>query len=588
MPRSASRRLAVIKWTAINLIQRYPDIAEIICIPVEEHDDGGFRAGTPLRWLISPRGHLPEELTRTTGIFAGDLIGQPSLEAFLPGFLQGLGNDVLVFESPVERLAFEKLCGPLKPGNQMFDLCSLGDHAFPAELPHTLDTLCHLFGLEPPGVRRCGEIARGMADVLVTALTQLGRRGEWSAIREVLQKRLPKRLTRRGKTPTTLFDVSRLKQMPARPGVYFMKGETGEILYIGKAKNLRNRLRSYFQSPRRQPGKVLELIRQVSAIETREVGSELEALLLEAQLIKRHQPFFNKMIKNFKRLAFLKVTVNEAYPKVLPSLEMDDADALYFGPFPSESAITGKLDLLNRVFKLRGCTDRQFAEHAEFPCMDYDIGLCSGPCAGKISAENYRLRVRDFVDYLAQKPSRRIQELVARRDVHAERLEFERAAAIQQRLDLLETLQWSSCRFIKATHAHHCIIALPDMEPGGVRLLSVLQGQPMDWHSFHPARDEAQKLRFIVEEACFKYQAMQAVPPASAVPKILFEEARILFQWMNSPDMDAYGVFYLNDKTPDDVLAELRQYIFCELPLEAMPVYDPDEDAPLWLETGPS
>lgn len=585
MPRSPSRRLAVIKWTAVNLIQRYPDIAEICCVRVEEGPEG-FVAGEPATTLIHPRGFLPEEFTRSTGLYLTSFEGRPTLEEFMPLFREALGNDVLVFETPIERLAFEKLCGPDKPANQMMDLVTLGEHAFPAVEAHTLESLSYLLEVEPAETHRCGEIARQMSNVLIAALTLLGDRGEWGVVKEVLEKRIPKRLTRRGKKPTTLFDVTRLKHMPTTPGVYFMKSETGEILYIGKAKNLRNRLRSYFQSPRRQPGKVLELIRQVSTIETEQAGSELEALLLEARLIKQHQPFFNKMIKNFKRLAFLKVTVNERFPRVLPSLEMDDPDALYFGPFPRESAITNKLDILNRVFKLRGCSDRQFAEHADYPCMDFDIGLCSGPCAGRISEAGYRDRVLDFVDYLAQKPSRRIEELIARRDVYAENLLFEKAAAIQQRLDVLENLQWGSYRFLKAIQTHHCIIALPDVEPGGLRLLTVLQGQPTEWSTFHPERDDPHKLAFVVEEAMRRYKAIQDSQPVSAVRKIMFEEARILFHWMNSPDMDACGVFYLPDKTPDELLAEMRQYVFCEMPLETMPVFDHDESDADWHESG--
>ena len=470
MPRK--RRLVVIKWTAINHIQRYPDVAEIALLPVQEAGDG-FECEPARTVLVCPRGFVSEEFTRATGLYSGTLEAQPALEELMPTVIEALGNDVLVFETPVERAAFEKMCVPHKPDNLMLDLVTLGHQLFPQTdpglEPHGLEAMTEMLSVEPALNRRAGEIAGQMSRVLVASLERVAKKGRWDTIKDALKKKLPKRITRRGKRPATLFDIEKLKAISGNPGVYFMKNEAGEILYIGKAKNLRNRLRSYFQSPKGLPSKVLELLRQVSRIDTQEVGSELEALLLEARLIKQHQPFFNKMIKNFQRLAFLKITAYEGYPKVMPSSEMDDPKALYFGPFPSIGMIQNRMDIMNRVFELRGCTDRQFAEHKEYPCMDYDMGLCSGPCAGKISSEDYTRRVHDFVEYLSERPSNRLQELTARRDLLAEDLQFEKAAAIQQRMDILETLQWGSARFVEAVERHNCIIVLPGATPGSLR-----------------------------------------------------------------------------------------------------------------------
>src|SRR5438128_3658031 len=191
----------------------------------------------------------------------------------------------------------------------------------------------------------------------------------------------------------------KLKEIPRAPGVYLNKDASGKIIYIGKAKNLRNRVRSYFQAGRAGDFsygiKTDELVRQIADVEIIVTDNEVEAFILEASLVKKHQPYFNYKLKDDKSYPHLKLTVNEPFPKCVITRRIQNDGALYFGPFLPASMARRTIDLINRTFQLRTC-DIEIDGKAPRPCLEYHIKRCLGPCVkGLCTAQEYQEAVRD-------------------------------------------------------------------------------------------------------------------------------------------------------------------------------------------------
>ena len=224
----------------------------------------------------------------------------------------------------------------------------------------------------------------------------------------------------------------KLKEIPRTPGVYLHKDAGGKIIYIGKAKNLRNRVRSYFQSGRRGDFsygiKTEELVNQIADVEFIVTDNEAEAFILEASLVKKHQPYFNYKLKDDKSYPHLKLTVNEAFPKCVITRRIQNDGALYFGPFLPASMARRTIDLINRTFQLRTC-DIEIDGKAPRPCLEYHIKRCLGPCVkGLCAAEEYQEAVRDVRLLLEGRNTELADKLGARMLQASEAMRYEIAA----------------------------------------------------------------------------------------------------------------------------------------------------------------
>ncbi len=231
-----------------------------------------------------------------------------------------------------------------------------------------------------------------------------------------------------------LRDASRA--MPERPGVYLFRAADGTVLYVGKAKNLRARTRSYFQSSRGLAAKTIHLVQDAERLEFIVARSEVEALLLEQNLIKEHRPKYNVLLKDDKHYPYLKVT-QETFPRLLVVRRVQQDGARYFGPFPSSGRMQETLRIMRRVFPMRTCTDQKL-KTATRPCLLYHIGRCRAPCTGLISREEYADIVRQALDFLAGHPAELLQRLRSQMDAAAEALRFEEAAELRDRIRAVE------------------------------------------------------------------------------------------------------------------------------------------------------
>ncbi len=233
---------------------------------------------------------------------------------------------------------------------------------------------------------------------------------------------------------------AKLQSLPEKAGVYLFKGEAGKIIYIGKAKSLRNRVRSYFQSSRQVDAKTEVLKQHIRDLEYITTDSEVEALILESTLAKRHKPRFNVNLKDDKAFLHIKLTVQELYPRVLLTRRVLDDGALYFGPYLPASLARNTVKIINRHFLLRTC-DLEINGKLERPCLEYHIRRCLGPCvAGLCTAGEYQKAVRDVILLLEGKNEQLIDSLTGKMKEASEKLMYEAAAFYRDRIQMVKDL----------------------------------------------------------------------------------------------------------------------------------------------------
>jgi excinuclease ABC subunit C len=237
------------------------------------------------------------------------------------------------------------------------------------------------------------------------------------------------------RTATPVTDLTRkAASLPEQPGVYWFKGHRGEVLYVGKARRLRDRVRSHFQDPAAVGPKQVALVRRVADVDFLAVDSEIDALVLEATLIREHKPPYNVALKDDKRYPYLKVTWQEPYPRLLFVRRIERDGARYFGPYVEVKALRRLLRTTRTVFPMRSCTDIETHIAAHRECLDYHIGRCTGPCIGAQSQAEYRAMAARFCDFLAGKREGVVAELRALQETAAERREYERAGRLRDQI----------------------------------------------------------------------------------------------------------------------------------------------------------
>ena len=221
-----------------------------------------------------------------------------------------------------------------------------------------------------------------------------------------------------------------LALLPDKPGVYLMKDVNGKILYVGKAVNLKNRVRSYFQSSRSHSAKTEALVAKIDSLETIVTGTEVEALILECNLIKKHRPRYNISLRDDKSYPYIKVTWHEEYPRVFATRRLDKDGSRYFGPYANAGAMHDTLALLRNMFPLRSCRTLD----ARRPCLEFHIKRCLAPCAGGIDSTSYKEMVRSVEYFLEGRTTELEKDLHKRMLAASEQLEFEQAARLRDQL----------------------------------------------------------------------------------------------------------------------------------------------------------
>ena len=239
-----------------------------------------------------------------------------------------------------------------------------------------------------------------------------------------------------------MFDFEyHLKNLPDKPGVYLMKNSLGEVIYVGKAKILKNRVKSYFQNSKNHSEKVRVMVKNIAEFEYIVTDSEMEALILECNLIKKYSPKYNILLKDDKFYPFIKITIKDDFPRVFVTRNFAKDGSKYFGPYTNGAAVYETINLIYKIFPLRTCK-LSIKENGEAvrPCLNYHIKKCLGPCGGHIGKEEYGKMISDIIDILSGKETYVTKMLKTEMENAAENLEFEKAASLRDKILAIEAI----------------------------------------------------------------------------------------------------------------------------------------------------
>jgi excinuclease ABC subunit C len=333
-----------------------------------------------------------------------------------------------------------------------------------------------------------------------------------------------------------MFNIEEeLKKLPATPGVYIMRDIKDNIIYVGKAIILKNRVRSYFQNSRNHTEKIRQMVDRIDHFEYIITDSELEALVLECNLIKEHMPKYNTMLKDDKSYPYIRVTTNEAYPKVSISREMKKDKSKYFGPYTSVYAVKDTLELLRKIYKIRTCNrilPRDIGK--ERPCLYYHMGQCDAPCQGYISEADYKTNIDEVMEFLNGNYSRVGKMLEEKMMTASEALEFEKAGEYR---DLLGSVKQIANRqkITNTDQVDRDIIAFArDKDEAVVQTFFIRGGKLIGRDNFHMAGVMDEEDGNIM--ASFLKQFYAGTP---YIPKEIFlgtktEEEELLTEWLSA------------------------------------------------------
>jgi excinuclease ABC subunit C len=312
---------------------------------------------------------------------------------------------------------------------------------------------------------------------------------------------------------------NQLKTLPAKPGVYLFRDADGDVLYVGKAKSLRPRVRSYFQKTTDGRAQIRSLPSRVADVEVIVTGSEVEALHLEQNLVKRHRPPFNVRLRDDKSFPYIAVTVEDEYPRVMFTRERHRPGVWYFGPYANAKKVRETLDVLNRVFRYRPCEGPKPGRHSGIPCLDYHIDRCLAPCVGYVSAEDYRAIVDGVIEFLSGdvKPIQREVERQMQEAAADER--FEDAARYRNRLFAVQHLVERQAVERQSVGTVDVIGFAAEDDRAVVQIFPLRGGKMVDRHSFHLENVGGQDVTTILESFGLEYYgSAPSVPPQIVVP----------------------------------------------------------------------
>lgn len=331
--------------------------------------------------------------------------------------------------------------------------------------------------------------------------------------------------------------INILGSLPEKPGCYLMKDETGKIIYVGKAINLRSRVRSYFHESADHSYKTMQLVERISDIEFIVVGSELEALILEMNLIKQHRPRYNVRLKDDKRYPYIKVHWSDPFPKLSVTRRMLDDGSRYFGPYTSVWAVHQTLEVLRRIFPYLTCA-REITGKDARPCLYFDIKLCTGPCIGAIDQSNYRQMIDNLCKFLEGRTENVIQRLQTDMQTASEEMRYEKAAAIRDQIQAIDQVVEKQ-KVISDEQKDSDIIAMARSDGEAcVQIFFLRSGKLIGREYFILEGTEEENDQQILSEFVKQFYSQATfIPQAVMLPQEL-EEAQIINQWLNTRKPD--------------------------------------------------
>ncbi len=324
-----------------------------------------------------------------------------------------------------------------------------------------------------------------------------------------------------------------LKKLPGSPGVYLMHDEKDEIIYVGKAISLKNRVRQYFQSSRNKTAKIEQMVSKICRFEYIVTDSELEALILECNLIKEHRPKYNTMLKDDKTYPYIKVTLHEEYPRIFITRSMKKDKAKYFGPYTSAGAVKDTVDLLRKIYRIRSCGKSLPKEIGKGrPCLNYHIKQCDAPCMGYISAEEYRKNFSQIVDFLYGKYASVLEMLEQKMYAASEAMEFEEAAVYRDLIHSVKAI--SNKQKITSDEDTDRDILAYAMEGNDavVQVFFIRSGKVLGREHFHITLAPQDTGRQVLTSFIKQYYAGSPFVPKELLVQEEIEDEEIISRWL--------------------------------------------------------
>lgn len=333
-----------------------------------------------------------------------------------------------------------------------------------------------------------------------------------------------------------MFNIQEeLKKLPDKPGVYLMHNSKDEIIYVGKAVVLKNRVRQYFQNSRNQTAKIRRMVSQIAYFEYIITDSEREALVLECNLIKEHRPKYNTMLKDDKSYPYIKVTVQEDYPRVLFARQMKRDKARYFGPYTSANAVKDVIDLIHKIYLVRSCNkNMENIKESDRTCLYYHIGQCSGPCKRKISKEDYQESIQQVLEFLNGDYKQVTGKLERKMQAAAVELDFENAAKYRDLMNSVKQLEQKQ-KVNVSDGDDRDVIALCRMQEETVAVVFfVRDGKVVGREHFHMSNAQEDTKEAIMTAFVKQFYAGTPYLPKEILVEVPVEEQEVLEDWLSA------------------------------------------------------
>lgn len=333
-----------------------------------------------------------------------------------------------------------------------------------------------------------------------------------------------------------MFDIEEeLKKLPASPGVYLMRDQRDQIIYVGKAISLRNRVRSYFRESTTKSPKIQKMVSLIARFEYIITDSELEALVLENNLIKEHNPRYNTMLKDDKTYPYIKVTIQDEYPRIFVTREMKKDRAKYFGPYTDVQAVRETIDLINSIFMLRTCNrnlPRDIGK--ERACLNYHIKQCTAPCQGYVSMEQYQKQVEEALDFLNGNYQGVIKGLEEKMKLASEQMEFEEAIQYREQIQNIKKVTQKQKITDYNSEDKDVIGLCADDEDAVVQVFFIRNGKLIGREHFHMTRVSEESTGLILNSFIKQFYAGTPYIPKELMIQEVIEEAELVEQWLST------------------------------------------------------
>ena len=447
--------------------------------------------------LLNPDRGIPAYIANLTSITNSHVEDAPRFHEIADRVIEFIGDALLVGHNVAFDIGF--LNAELSRAdrseliNERIDTMGMSMKLLSGLRKPNLDRVAAQVGLSPRKIHRAGGDAALTAEVAIRLVEEAVRQGitsidQLKSVSHLIERR-PRDDVGRGRA---VMDKAWLKEIPRKPGVYMMRDQFGNVIYVGKAKSLRERVSSYYSQPLGYTRKMDGLLESMVKIDTTVVGSELDALLLEAQLIRRYQPRYNTAMRSFEHYPYIKVDTANSWPRVSLAKVRKDDGATYFGPYRSSASARRTVDVINGALPLRTCT-RSFKNARSYgsPCILLGMGKCLGPCTGQADRDEYKRIVHDVVQLLDGRDEALFERLWGELESAATNLDFERAGKLRRDLRSVLGLVQNQQKLREAERIHTLLLVLPSPDVAFREVLMIFHGRV--WARFQMKRESSRE-----------------------------------------------------------------------------------------------